>query len=223
MSCSKRARGPEPPSVAVMNTLRAGVIQSFEYTYELSVKMLKRRLRLDFESRAVVDAASFKDLMRMGGERRLVSSVEAWFGFRTLRNETMHTYDLEKAEQVASKFRRLLAKQNFCCPDLRLAMNDLSRIDLTDAELAEVDGILNRHIPSCTVWVYGSRADGSAQRYSDLDLAIVSDAPLSLAVRSNLTDDFQSPTCRGASTFWIGRPPAPNFKRSSLEPRSCCA
>ena len=69
-------------------------------------------------------------------------------------------------------------------------MNDLSRIDLTDAELAEVDGILNRHIPSCTVWVYGSRADGSAQRYSDLDLAIVSDAPLSLAVRSNLTDDF---------------------------------
>ena len=104
---------PEPPSVAVMNTLRAGVIQSFEYTYELSVKMLKRRLRLDFESRAVVDAASFKDLMRMGGERRLVSSVEAWFGFRTLRNETVHTYDLKKAEQVASKIPAFISEAKF--------------------------------------------------------------------------------------------------------------
>lgn len=103
----------EEPTGVVFNTLRAGVIQSFEYTYELSVKMLRRRLRLDFESRSVVDGASFKDLIRMAGERGLVSSVEAWFGFRDLRNATAHTYDLKKAEQVAAEIPAFVGEAKF--------------------------------------------------------------------------------------------------------------
>jgi nucleotidyltransferase substrate binding protein (TIGR01987 family) len=98
---------------AVVNTLRAGVIQSFEYTYELSVKMLKRRLRLDAESRAVIDTAGFRDLIRMGGQRGLVSSVEAWFAFRDLRNETAHTYNVVKAEQVAAEMPTFIAEAKF--------------------------------------------------------------------------------------------------------------
>ena len=103
----------EAPSEALVNTLRAGVIQSFEFTYELCVKMLKRRLRLDFESRSVVDAASFKDLIRMAGERGLISSVETWFQFRDLRNETVHTYNLAKAEQVAAAIPAFVGEAKF--------------------------------------------------------------------------------------------------------------
>lgn len=101
------------PTGVVFNTLRAGVIQGFEYTYELSVKMLRRRLRLDFESRSVVDGASFKDLIRMAGERGLVSSVEAWFSYRDLRNATAHTYDLKKAEQVAAEIPAFIQEAKF--------------------------------------------------------------------------------------------------------------
>ena len=34
-------------SKAVKNTLLAGVIQNFEFVYELSIKMIKRRIELD--------------------------------------------------------------------------------------------------------------------------------------------------------------------------------
>ena len=69
-------------------------------------------------------------------------------------------------------------------------MSDLSQIDLSDAERSAVLAILDRCVPDGAVWVYGSRANGSAQRYSDLDLAVISDTPLSAAVRSGLAEAF---------------------------------
>ncbi|MFZ2661568.1 MAG: nucleotidyltransferase substrate binding protein, partial [Rhodoferax sp.] len=49
--------------------LRDACIQRFEYTFELSWKMLKRRLELDLPDGQAVDAMSFRELMRSGGER----------------------------------------------------------------------------------------------------------------------------------------------------------
>lgn len=46
-------------------------------------------------------------------------------------------------------------------------------IDLPPEMLAEVRRILAQHVPDCQVRVYGSRINGRAQRYSDLDLALV--------------------------------------------------
>lgn len=69
-------------------------------------------------------------------------------------------------------------------------MSDLSQIDLSGEETSVVLAILDRHVPDGAVWVYGSRASGGAQRYSDLDLAVVSDTALSPAVRSDLAEAF---------------------------------
>lgn len=69
-------------------------------------------------------------------------------------------------------------------------MSELSRIDLTADERAIVVRILERHLPEGAVWVYGSRANRTAQRYSDLDLAVVLGTPLSGAVRSALAEAF---------------------------------
>lgn len=44
---------------------------------------------------------------------------------------------------------------------------------LADRHLRIVRGILTRHIPDATVWIYGSRARGRARSWSDLDLAIL--------------------------------------------------
>lgn len=52
----------------VRNTLIAGVIQNFEFVYELSVKMIRRQLELEAASPTEVDESSFRDLMRVAGE-----------------------------------------------------------------------------------------------------------------------------------------------------------
>lgn len=80
--------------------VRAGVIQNFEFTYELTFKMLKRQLEQDASSLAEVDQYSFRDLLRTAAVRGLIEDVEAWFEYRRYRNITSHTYDPHKAEQV---------------------------------------------------------------------------------------------------------------------------
>lgn len=87
-------------SSAVQHTLIAGVIQNFEFVYEISVKMLRRQLEKDAASLDEVDSYSFRDMMRTAGEKGLVRNVEAWFSYRTLRNITSHTYDHQKAQTV---------------------------------------------------------------------------------------------------------------------------
>ncbi|MBS0644092.1 MAG: nucleotidyltransferase substrate binding protein [Acetobacteraceae bacterium] len=87
-------------SPAIQNTVIAGVIQNFEFVYELSVKMLRRELERGSDSPASIDAANFRDVLRMGAERGLIEDVEAWFHYRQMRNLSAHTYDQAKAWQV---------------------------------------------------------------------------------------------------------------------------
>jgi nucleotidyltransferase substrate binding protein (TIGR01987 family) len=87
-------------SPPVRNTLLAGVIQNFEFVYELSVRMLKRRIELDSATPGEVDMLNFRDLLRVAGEMGLIANVVAWFTYRQMRNITAHTYDPEKAQQI---------------------------------------------------------------------------------------------------------------------------
>jgi predicted nucleotidyltransferase len=62
-------------------------------------------------------------------------------------------------------------------------------IDLSQAELAIVATILRTHLPLGTrAWVFGSRATGSARRYSDLDLALEGEQPLSADVLGDIAE-----------------------------------
>lgn len=82
--------------------LRDACIQRFEYTFELSWKMLKRRLELDLPDAHSVDAMNFRDLVRSGAERGLLRDADAWMVFRDKRNITSHTYNAAKAAEVAA-------------------------------------------------------------------------------------------------------------------------
>jgi nucleotidyltransferase substrate binding protein (TIGR01987 family) len=86
--------------------LRDAVIQRFEYTYELCWKMLKRHLESVVPDASRIDALSFRELVREGAERGLVSQVEPWLEYRHQRNQTSHTYNAATAESV---FRTALA------------------------------------------------------------------------------------------------------------------
>ncbi len=84
----------------VQNTLIAGVIKNFEFVYEISIKMIRRRLEIGADSPTDVDKMEFRNLLRSAAERGLINDVEAWFKYRKMRNITAHTYDHEKARQV---------------------------------------------------------------------------------------------------------------------------
>lgn len=63
-------------------------------------------------------------------------------------------------------------------------------VDIQPEHWELVRGILQKHVPQYAVWAFGSRATHRAKRYSDLDLAVITAEPLSLAVLADLRDDF---------------------------------
>lgn len=69
-------------------------------------------------------------------------------------------------------------------------MTTQSQLDIKPEQLQIVRDILCRHVPDHDVWAFGSRATGKAKPFSDLDLAIVTDKPLSLAVSAALSEEF---------------------------------
>ena len=81
--------------------LRAAAIQAFEFTYELSFKMIKRHLEQVSENPSRFDEMSFSAIMREAFRRGLVrSELSAWKEYRKLRGTTSHTYDGAKAQVV---------------------------------------------------------------------------------------------------------------------------
>jgi type I restriction enzyme S subunit len=51
-------------------------------------------------------------------------------------------------------------------------------IDLEPQVLRQVRTILEKHVPECEVWAFGSRVDFRGKRFSDLDLAVISSQEL---------------------------------------------
>lgn len=81
--------------------LRAAAIQAFEFTYELSWKMLKRYLEMTAPDPQEIESMAFADLIRSGCERGLLmSDLTQWKQFRYERSITSHTYDEQKSIAV---------------------------------------------------------------------------------------------------------------------------
>ena len=76
---------------------RDSMIQRFEYTYSIALKMIKR-----FLSQGAfvenIDGMTFNEMVRLANKMNLLkSNLEIWTIFREKRNLTSHTYD----EQIA--------------------------------------------------------------------------------------------------------------------------
>ena len=79
--------------------IRAGVIQNFEVTYELSWKLMKRWLNT-YVGAGVADGVSMRQLFRLAAENRLIPDVDQWMRHHDARNATSHVYDREQAALV---------------------------------------------------------------------------------------------------------------------------
>lgn len=63
-------------------------------------------------------------------------------------------------------------------------------IDLTEQQRQTVERILHAWVPDRRVVAFGSRVRGNPKPFSDLDLAIYSSEPLTLALAGHLRDAF---------------------------------
>ena len=83
----------------LQETIRAGVIQNFEITYEQSWKMMKRWLAENVGA-TYVDGVTRRELFRRASENRLITDVDRWMEYHDARNLTSHTYNEETAQSV---------------------------------------------------------------------------------------------------------------------------
>jgi nucleotidyltransferase substrate binding protein (TIGR01987 family) len=83
--------------------IRDGLIQRFEFTYELSHKMLRRYLKETSASPDDIERMPFADLVRTANAQGLLrGDWPVWRRFREMRTRTSHTYDAKVASQVSS-------------------------------------------------------------------------------------------------------------------------
>ena len=81
--------------------IRDGLIQRFEFSYEISHKMLKRHLEAVSPTPEHFDAMAFADLIRSANEQGLLlGDWSSWKIYREMRSKTSHTYDEEIAIEV---------------------------------------------------------------------------------------------------------------------------
>ena len=85
------------------DAIRDSVIQRFEFTYSITLKILRKY----FIERAFVvediNQMAFNDMIRTANQMALLkSNLEIWSEFREMRNMTSHTYDETVALKVVS-------------------------------------------------------------------------------------------------------------------------
>lgn len=91
--------------------LRDGLIQRFEFTYELAHRMLRRYLRQVSASPEAFDQMTFADLIRTANEQGLLlGDWPAWRRYRDMRARTSHTYAAAVGAQVVSGIPEFLAE-----------------------------------------------------------------------------------------------------------------
>jgi len=100
--------------------LRDGLIQRFEFTYELSHRMLRRYLRQVAASPDAFNQMPFQDMIRSGSEQGLLrGDWPAWRLYRDMRARTSHTYAAAIAKQVVDCIPGFLAEATHLRDQLR--------------------------------------------------------------------------------------------------------
>jgi len=59
-------------------------------------------------------------------------------------------------------------------------------IDLSPEDLETLLKLLDHYVPEAEVWAFGSRVQGNARPFSDLDLAIIQEAPIDCHTKAEL-------------------------------------
>jgi nucleotidyltransferase substrate binding protein (TIGR01987 family) len=97
-----------------------GLVQGFEFTFELSWKLLKDYL----ETKGFKDFHGSKDTFKLAFQEGLISDGETWMKMIDTRNRSSHTYEENIAKEIIVivlsnyffKFKELSEKMNCYLP-----------------------------------------------------------------------------------------------------------
>jgi nucleotidyltransferase substrate binding protein (TIGR01987 family) len=100
--------------------VRDGLIQRFEFTYELSNRILRRYLMETAASPDEIERMPFADLIRTGNAQGLLHGEwPAWRRFREMRTRTSHTYDAKAASEVVAAIPQFLEEAEHFLAELK--------------------------------------------------------------------------------------------------------
>ena len=100
---------------------KQGLIQVYEYTYELGWNTLKDYLNYQ----GIVNIVGSRDTIRESFSRELIADGEGWIDMLIDRNKTSHTYNEETAEEIV---------QNICEKHLDLLTALKQKMAALDSE-----------------------------------------------------------------------------------------
>lgn len=94
--------------------IRDGLIQRFEFSYEISHKMLKRYLEMSSATPTQFDSMAFPDLIRTGNEQGLLlGDWPRWRTYREMRGKTSHAHDEKIAIEVVTHIPAFLEEAGY--------------------------------------------------------------------------------------------------------------
>ena len=111
-------------SDAVRNTLFAGVIQNFEFVYELATKMLKRQIEAEAATPGETDQLGFRDLLRVGARQATCRVSQAAIDRLSLRAIAARIISLRSGLRVTA----LMCDQSRVPPDQRRGLFSRARV-----------------------------------------------------------------------------------------------
>jgi nucleotidyltransferase substrate binding protein (TIGR01987 family) len=99
--------------------LRDGLIQRFEFTYELSHRVLRRYLMQTAPSPEEAAGLPFADLIRAANAQGLLrGDWQAWRRYREMRARSSHTYDADVATEIVAAIPAFLAEAEYLLAEL---------------------------------------------------------------------------------------------------------
>ena len=107
LNFAEKRLGSADVSMDEKEVIQAGVIQNFEFTYELCWKFMKRWLEANLMP-GLLDGATRKELFRNALEQKLISDFFSWVKYHELRNTTSHTYNRNVADEIYSMSKDFL-------------------------------------------------------------------------------------------------------------------
>ncbi len=87
---------------------QAGIVQAFEFCYELSWKIMKKVMYNEG-----IDVNSPRTTFREAARNKMIDNVDVWFIFLEKRNKTVHTYNelvLKEILGIVPEFKNELKK-----------------------------------------------------------------------------------------------------------------
>lgn len=98
---------------------RAATIQAFEFSYELAIKMIRRRLTQIVANPSELRELHFADLMRDAADAGIIRDAASYRMYRELRNRTSHAYDANRAEETVAEMDQFLRDMRLLLQALR--------------------------------------------------------------------------------------------------------